>query len=74
MEVAGRIAADTSPWVRPTSSPRLMQLPGPYDVLQPGARLLERELDAAQRLARLLPDVVSADRAAVLRCCCRAGD
>jgi len=47
---------------------------GPHDVLQPRARLLERELDAAQRLARLLPDVVSPDRAAALRCCCRAGD
>lgn len=47
---------------------------GPYDILQPRARLLERELDAAQRLARLLSDVVSPDRAAALRCCCRAGD
>ncbi len=40
----------------------------------PGARLLEREPDAAQRLTRLLPDVVTPDRAAVIGCCCRAGD
>jgi len=47
---------------------------GPHDVLQPRARLLERQLDSAQRLARLLPDVISADRPAALRCCRRAGD
>jgi len=47
---------------------------GPYDVLQPRACLLERELDAPQCLARLVPDVVSSDRPAALRCCCRARD
>lgn len=77
MEVAGRISAKTSACARPTFLPPTdvsHEHAGPYDILQPRARLLQRELDAAQRLTRLLPDVISPDSAAALRCCRRAGD
>ncbi len=77
MEVAGRIAAKTSPCARPTSSHQAdvsHEHPGPYDVLQPRTSLLERKLDAAQRLTCLILDVVTSDRVAALGCCCRAGD
>ncbi len=43
---------------------------GSHNVLQVGVRLLQRVLNAAQRLAGLLPDVASPDRVAVG---CRGG-
>jgi len=71
------MSAKTSPCARPTSSHRPMSVTNMRVRTTSSSRaptMLKRELGAAQRLARLLPDVVAPDRAAALRCCCRAGD